>query len=123
MMLATAMNPLTVPLATAAVPPRPPAVGFVRTDVSGPDAERHALAVQQFAWRNGFRLLYTVRPPIDHGDPIGYALGLAAGLDVATIVVFDLAHVDNRPELVCDDFDLVTVCPPQTWTRTAAAGW
>ncbi|MCX4097790.1 hypothetical protein [Nocardia sp. alder85J] len=64
-----------------------------------------------------------MRPPIDHADPVGYALGLAAGLDAATIVVFDLSHVDNRPELVCDDFDLVTVCPPQTWARTAAAGW
>ncbi|MQY30256.1 hypothetical protein NRB56_58540 [Nocardia sp. RB56] len=123
MMLATAMDPLSPPPATRAIPPRQPAVGFVRTDISGPDAERHAREIQRYAWRNGFRLLYTVRPPLDHDDPIGYALGLAAGLDVPVIVVFDLAHVDNRPELVCDDFDLVTVCPPQTWARTSAVGW
>ncbi|WP_454197026.1 hypothetical protein [Nocardia sp. Marseille-Q1738] len=47
-------------------------------------------------------------------------LGIAAGLNVAAIVVYDLAQVDDRPARVCEDFDLETVCPPVTWARVAA---
>ncbi|MBU3061807.1 hypothetical protein KO481_09755 [Nocardia sp. NEAU-G5] len=57
------------------------------------------------------------RPPDDAPDPIGYALGLAAALDAAAIVVFDLAAVDDRPARVCEAFDLETVCPATTWAR------
>jgi hypothetical protein len=65
----------------------------------------------------GYHYVYTVRPPVDTADPIGYALGIAAGLDVAAIVTYDLAHVDNQPARVCEDFDLETVCPATTWAR------
>ncbi|WP_157124182.1 hypothetical protein [Nocardia pseudovaccinii] len=95
------------------------AVGFVRSEVSGLDAPRHAVAVQRHAGSLGYRYAYTVRPPQDIPDQIGYALGIAAGLGVAAIVVYDLAHVDNRPARVCEDFDLETVCPATTWARVA----
>ncbi|MCP2291651.1 hypothetical protein APR08_004589 [Nocardia amikacinitolerans] len=36
---------------------------------------------------------------------------------VAAIVVPGLAHVDDRPARICEDFDLETVCPPSTWAR------
>ncbi|WP_280240711.1 hypothetical protein [Nocardia abscessus] len=53
-------------------------------------------------------------------DPIDYALGIASGLAVDVIVVFDLGHVDNQPALVCDrGFDLETVSPQGTWVRSA----
>jgi hypothetical protein len=97
----------------------PKAVGFVRGDVSGPAAPRHAVAVTRHARALGYQYVYTVRPPHDAADPVGYALGMAAGLDVAAIVVYDLAHVDNHPARVCDDFDLETVCPATTWARAA----
>ncbi|MBY8862379.1 hypothetical protein K7711_38315 [Nocardia sp. CA2R105] len=97
----------------------PTAIGMVRGEVSGLDAPRHALEVERHATRLGYRYLYTVRPPRDALDPIAYALGIAAGLDAVAVVVYDLAQVDNQPELVCDDFDLETVCPPETWARAA----
>jgi hypothetical protein len=65
------------------------------------------------------RYVYTVRPPHDIPDLIGYALGIAAGLDVAAIVVYDLSCVDDQPARVCEDFDLETVCPAETWVRAA----
>lgn len=101
---------------------RPTAIGLVRADVSGLDAPRHAVAVERHARSVGLQYVYTVRPPKDHPDPIGYALGIAAGLGVAAIVVYDLAQVDNQPARVCEDFDLETVCTGATWARTAPAG-
>ncbi|MFX0579062.1 hypothetical protein [Nocardia nepalensis] len=75
--------------------------------------QRHALTL-------GYQYVYTVRPPADVDDPIGYALGIAAGLEVEVIIVFDLGHVDCRPALICDaGFDLETVCPQGTWVRSA----
>lgn len=98
---------------------RPKAVGLVRGEVSGLNAPRHAVAIQRHARSLGYQYIYTVRPPQDAPDPIAYALSIAAGLDVAAIVVFELAHVNNQPARVCEDFDLETVCPATTWARTA----
>ncbi|MEV5834249.1 hypothetical protein [Nocardia sp. NPDC052112] len=97
----------------------PKAVGFVRGDVSGLAAPRHASAVTQHARLLGYQYVYTIRPPQDTPDPIGYALGIAAGLGVAAIVVYDLAQVDDQPARLCEDFDLETVCPATTWARVA----
>ncbi|MEV5834185.1 hypothetical protein [Nocardia sp. NPDC052112] len=98
---------------------RPKAVGFVRSVVSGLNAPRHAVAIQRHARTLGYQYIYTVRPPQDDPDPIGYALGIAAGLDAVAVVVFDLAQVDDQPARICEDFDLETVCPATTWARTA----
>lgn len=96
---------------------RPKAVGLVRGEVSGLAAPQHAVAVERHARALGLRLVYIVRPPQNTADPVGYALGIAAGLGVMAIVVYDLAHVDNQPARICEDFDLETVCPAQTWAR------
>jgi len=97
---------------------QPKAVGVVRYDVSGPNADRHAVAVRRHAAALGYSYVYTVHPPIDSVDPVGYVLGMAARLDAAVIVAYDLGHVDNQPSLVCDaGFDLETVCPQWTWIR------
>lgn len=94
---------------------KPTAVCLVRPDISGLEAPRHATLAQRHAAQRGYISLYTVRPPTDSPDPIGYALGLAAGLAVDALVVYDLAAVDNQPSRVCELFDLETVCPPITW--------
>ncbi|WP_280232389.1 hypothetical protein [Nocardia cyriacigeorgica] len=97
-------------------------IGFVREAVSGPHAVRHAAEIRRYAVGSGRRYVYTVRPPSDDADPIAYALGIAAALGVDTIVVFDLAHVDDSPARICDEgFDLETVCPATTWTRSSVA--
>ncbi|WP_330230884.1 hypothetical protein OHA40_33945 [Nocardia sp. NBC_00508] len=100
---------------------RSKAVGLVRGEVSGLDAPRHAVAVARHARELGYQYVYTVRPPRGCADPVGFALGLAAGLGVVAIVVYDLTQVDDRPARVCEDFDLETVCPPGTWARVAAS--
>ncbi|MGQ4616860.1 hypothetical protein [Nocardia sp. R7R-8] len=101
-------------------PSRPKSLGFIRNDVSGIHAPRHAAEVRRHAHTLGYHHVYTVRPPADVDNPIGYVLGIAAGLGVEVIVVFDLDHVDNQPALFCDKgFDLETVSPQGTWVRSA----
>ncbi|MEU7628520.1 hypothetical protein AB0C34_00850 [Nocardia sp. NPDC049220] len=100
---------------------QPNAVGFVRGEVSGPYAPRHAVAVRCHARSLGYRYVYTVTPPRDNADPIGFVLAIAVGLNVDAIVVSDLAHVDDQPARVCADFDLETVCPPGRWARATAS--
>lgn len=101
---------------------RPKAIGLVRSEVSGLAAPRYADDVRRHAARLGYRLIYMVRPPRDHLDPVGYALGIAAGLDADVMVVFDLATVDQSPARVCELFDLETVTPPETWARVHEGG-
>jgi hypothetical protein len=108
------------PQQTIAASDKPKAIGFVRNDVSGRAAPRHATDIQRHAHTLGYQYVYTVRPPADVHDPIGYVLGMAAGIGVQAIVVFDLGHVDCLPALICDEgFDLETVCPQSTWARSA----
>ncbi len=100
----------------------PRAVGVVRGEVSGLDAPQHADKVRRHAVALGCLYLYTVRPPQDHKDPVGYALGIAAGLDADVVVVYDLSTVNDTPERACELFDLETVSPPETWTRVHENG-
>ncbi|MGQ4600453.1 hypothetical protein [Nocardia sp. R6R-6] len=98
---------------------KPKALGFIRNDVLGLHAPRHAAEVQRHACGLRYQYVYTVRPPDHVDDPVRYVLDIAAGLGVDVIVVFELGHVDNRPALVCDKgFDLETVSPRETWVRS-----
>ncbi|WP_069166720.1 hypothetical protein [Nocardia altamirensis] len=100
---------------------KPRAVCLIRLDTSGLETPRHATLAQRHAAELGYVCLYTVRPPVDHPDPIGYALGIAAGLAADALIVYDLTTVDNMPSRVCELLDLQTVCPPTTWTATLPA--
>lgn len=100
---------------------RPRAIGLVRPGVSGTDTYRHALAMERHAARLGYHYVYTVRPPEDGPDPVGYGLAIALGMDAAAVVVYDLTTVDHSPARVCDWCDLETVCPPETWARSPIA--
>ncbi len=82
----------------------------------------HLSAVQRHMTRLGYTSLCTVRPPVDHSDPIGYTLSIATSLGVAAVFVYDLAAVGYMPSRVCDMFDLETVCPPTTWTAVGTRG-
>ncbi|MFG3524779.1 hypothetical protein ACGF5S_31290 [Nocardia nova] len=100
---------------------RPRAVGMIRPSVSSADTSRHALAIERHAERLGYDYVYTVRPPEDRLDPVGYGLAIALGIDAAAVVVYDLTTVDHSPARVCDWCDLETVCPPETWARSPIA--
>lgn len=95
---------------------RPVALGFVRTEISGPHAPRHADEIRRHAREAGYRYLYTVRPPAGEPDPLTYVRALATELGAEVIIAFDLGQVDDRPTLICDlGYRLETVCPHTVW--------
>lgn len=73
--------------------------------------------MRRHADKLGYRYVYTVCPPEQLDDPIGYLLGLVIDMTVAAVVVFDLEPVNHSPARVCEVCDLETVCPPETWAR------
>ncbi|RMI28445.1 hypothetical protein EBN03_29920 [Nocardia stercoris] len=93
----------------------------MRSEVSGPDAPRHAAEMVRHAIGLGYQYVYTVRPPEGHADPIGFAVSVAVGIHAAALVVYDLATVGNTPSRVCDSLDLETVYPPETWAAATPA--
>src|SRR5689334_8388506 len=78
---------------------RPKAVGLVRPELSGIDTAAHALGIQCYADHLGYRWIFTVRPPQGTRDPVGYTLGIAAGMEAAAIIVADASHVDRRTDI------------------------
>ncbi|MBU3063055.1 hypothetical protein KO481_16165 [Nocardia sp. NEAU-G5] len=98
---------------------KPKAVGLVRTDKSGLTAPQRAIDIRRHAEQLGYRYLYTVRPPDDHPDPIGYALSIAFAVHAAAIVIYDPETVDNTSARVCDACNLETACPPTPWAAAS----
>lgn len=98
-------------------PHRPRALGYLRTDLSF-DQIHHAEAIRILARRQGYTLIYIVRVgPDSVPDPIGHVLDIVRATTTTTLIVPDLAHLENHPGRVCDTCDLITVCPEQLWMK------
>ncbi len=99
---------------------RPRAVGYLRTDLS-PEQARHVEAIRRLAKRLGHRLIYIVcLGPDSVSDPVGHVLEIVRATATATLIVPDLAHLENHPGRACDTCDLMTVCPEQHWMKAGA---
>ncbi|WP_280402432.1 hypothetical protein [Nocardia carnea] len=94
------------------------AIGYLRTDVSLDHQPRHTDAMRRLARRQGLTLIYTVRlGPDSVPDLIGHVLDLVRATGATTLIVPDLAHLENHPGRVCDTCDLLAVCPEQLWMK------
>ncbi|MEU1526841.1 hypothetical protein ABZ413_32095 [Nocardia rhamnosiphila] len=97
------------------------AIGYLRTDISRAHQPRHTDAIRLLARRQGHALIYIVRLRQDSvPDPVGHLLDIVRATATTTVIVPDLAHVDNQPGPVCDVCDLITVCPEQLWMKSRA---
>ncbi|WP_280459715.1 hypothetical protein [Nocardia carnea] len=97
---------------------RPRAVGYLRADLL-PDQARHVEAIRRLAKRLGHRLIYVVRlGPDSVPDPVGHVLEIVRATATVTLIVPDLAHLENHPGRACDTCDLISVCPEQLWMKT-----
>ncbi|WP_280424872.1 hypothetical protein [Nocardia carnea] len=98
-------------------PQRPRAIGYLRTDLSF-NQSHHTEAIRILARRQGHTLIYIVRlGPDSVPDPIGHVLEIVRATATTTLIVPDLAHLENHPGRVCDTCDLITVCPEQLWMK------
>ncbi|MGI5217129.1 hypothetical protein [Nocardia sp. CA-290969] len=101
---------------------RPRAIGHLRTDLSGALQPRHTEAIRRLACHQGLTLVYIVRlGPDSVPDPIAHVLDLIRATAATTLIVPDLAHLENHPGRVCDTCDLITVCPEQLWTKAGTS--
>lgn len=95
----------------------PRALGYLRTDLSH-NQTQHSEAIRRLARRQGHTLIYIVRlGPDSVPDPIGHVLEIIRATATTTLLVPDLAHLENHPGRVCDTCDLITVCPEQLWLK------
>lgn len=98
----------------------PRAIGNLRTDLSH-DQTRHVEAIRRLARSQGHTLIYIVRLGTDSvADPIGHVLEIVRATTTTTLIIPDLAHLENHPGRVCDTCDLITVCPEQLWQKADA---
>ncbi|MFI5718194.1 hypothetical protein [Nocardia sp. NPDC051750] len=97
---------------------RPRAIGYLRTDLSRDRQPRHTDAIRRLARHQGLTLIYLVRlGPDSVPDLIGHVLDLVRATTATTLIVPDLAHLENHPGRICDTCDLITVCPEQLWMK------
>ncbi|MGW1740919.1 hypothetical protein ACWCPQ_19170 [Nocardia sp. NPDC001965] len=94
------------------------AVGYLRTDLSR--YETHDTdAIRRLARRQGYTLICIVcLGPDAVPDATGYVLDIIRATGTTTLIIPDLAHLENHPGRVCDICDLMTVCPEQLWMKS-----
>ncbi|MGA6204607.1 hypothetical protein ACPESR_07600 [Nocardia testacea] len=98
-------------------PHRPPAIGYLRTDLS-PYETHDTEGIRRLARQQHRTLVYIVRlGPDSVPDAIGHVLEIVRATGTTTLIIPDLAHLENHPGRVCDTCDLMTVCPGQLWMR------
>ncbi|MFQ6226136.1 hypothetical protein [Nocardia sp. NPDC002869] len=98
-------------------PHRPRAIGYLRTDLS-PYEVRDTEAIRRLARWQRHTLVYMVRlGPDSVPDAIGHVLEIVRATGTTTLIIPDLAHLENHPGRVCDTCDLMTVCPGQLWMK------
>lgn len=98
-------------------PNRPRAIGCLRTDFSSYQTH-DTEAIRRLARRQGHTLVYIVRlGPDSVPDAFGHVLDIVRATGTTTLIIPDLAHIENHPGRVCDTCDLMTVCPEQLWMK------
>lgn len=96
---------------------RPRAIGYLRTDLS-PYEIHDVEAIRRLARKQRHTLVYIVRlGPDSVPDAIGHVLEIVRATGTTTLIIPDLAHLENHPGRVCDTCDLMTVCPGQLWMK------
>ncbi|MGW0003602.1 hypothetical protein ACWDT6_07145 [Nocardia grenadensis] len=103
-------------------PHQPRAIGYLRNDLS-PFEARDTEAIHRLARQQRHTLVYIVRlGPDSVPDAIGHVLDIVRATGTTTLIIPDLAHLENHPGRVCDTCDLMTVCPGQLWVKIGTKG-
>lgn len=103
------------------MPMKPPAIGYLRRDISGVAQPWDETQIRSLAERLGYRFTKTVAFSDRTTDPLGRLLAVVASTAAVAVVTPSLAHLDDLPEAVLAACDIVTVTPEITHSRTLPA--
>jgi len=94
---------------------KPPAIGFVRWDISGSLMDRDVRAIRTCAARRDFGLVpMTVGP---QGDPIARLLSAIVRCGAAAVIVPSREHIWASRRAVTELCDLIVVSGDAVWER------
>ncbi|GEM30738.1 hypothetical protein NN3_17450 [Nocardia neocaledoniensis NBRC 108232] len=100
---------------------KPPAIGYLRRDISGVAQSWDETQIRSLAERLGYRFTKTVVFSDRTVDPIGRLLDVVTASEAAAVVTPTLSHLDGFPDPLLAVCDLITVTPETTHPRTAPA--
>lgn len=97
---------------------KPPAIGYLRRDVSGVTQPWDETQIRSLAEKLGYRFTKTVVFSERTADPIGRLREVVATVGAEAVVVPNLAHLGGvLPSGLTDRCEVVTVSPETTHTR------
>lgn len=100
---------------------KPPAIGYLRADVSGVSKAWDQIQIRILAERLGYQLAKTIEFSQHTADPIGQLLATIARDQVDAVVVPSLEHLSGEiPEDLMLAADVITVSPEATYARRLA---
>ncbi|MFD5174374.1 hypothetical protein ACFWM1_01090 [Nocardia sp. NPDC058379] len=101
---------------------KPPAIGYLRRDISGVAQSWDETQIRSLAERLGYRFTKTVVFSDRTMDPLGRLLDVVTTTEAAAVVTPDLTHLGaDLPHRLLAACDIVTVSPEITHARTIPA--
>ncbi|MEU7768402.1 hypothetical protein AB0B25_25280 [Nocardia sp. NPDC049190] len=99
---------------------KPPALGYLRKDVSGVSQAWDEAQIRSLAKRLGYELAKTVTFGAGTDGPVGRLVDVVRDLDVDAVISPGLRHFDDAvPDELVQVCDLITVTPKSTFSRSA----
>lgn len=98
---------------------QPAALGYLRSDVSGPSQPWDEANLRSIATRFGYELLKTVRFDSHTDRPVHRLRILVARLDIDAVITPSIEHFDRNqvPAELVAVADVITVSPENTYAR------
>ncbi|GGK46061.1 hypothetical protein [Nocardia camponoti] len=101
---------------------KPPAIGYLRRDISGVAQSWDETQIRSLAERLGYRFTKTVVFSNRTENPLGRLIDVVATSEAVAVVVPNLAHLgDDVPDSLLAVCEIVTVSPETTYARTLPA--
>ncbi|WP_174187714.1 hypothetical protein [Nocardia barduliensis] len=100
--------------------PRPPAIGYLRRDVSGVSQTWDEIQLRSLAQRLGYELAKTVAFGPETDSPLSRLMNVVRRVDVDAVIVPGVRHFGGEvPPALVQVVDVVTVNPERTYARWA----
>ncbi|MFC9966356.1 hypothetical protein ACFVH4_19175 [Nocardia ignorata] len=101
---------------------KPPAIGYLRSDVSGVNKDWHQIQIRTLAQRLGYELTKTVEFSANTADPLDRLIETVTRERPDAVVTPSAEHLGGDiPKGLVAIADVITVLPQETHSRTLPA--